>query len=266
MQTRHRWNRLIVALLVIGAGTLFLLDNFYVIDISPGEIIADFWPLILVYFGLVNLLQSLRGVFDGRRICSGELLFGLLLLFLGANFLAMNLGFPHVSWLDIWKLWPLILIYLGIRLLLSPRIKSRSSSHSDQRKGGQWYRHEHGDGYEYNLFGEINVGKVPFSLENKHYWVGFGSIDLNLTQAIIPNGETLLRANGMFGSINVYLPSQLPTRVNGLCQLGSIDIMGVEDGGIIKQTSFQSPDFEEAEQRLVLDLSMVCGEIRVVRV
>lgn len=266
MQTRYRWNRLFAALLVIGAGILFLLDNFHVINISLGEMIADFWPLILVYFGLICLVQSLRGVLDGRGIHFGELLFGLLLLFLGANFLAMNLEYPHISWLDIWKFWPLFLIYLGIQLLLSPRTKKRDSSHSGRRKAGQWYRHEQGDGYEYNLFGEINVGKVPFSLENKHYWVGFGSIELNLTQAIIPDGETVLQASGIFGSINVYLPSQLPTRVNALCQLGSIEILGVEDGGIVKHTSFQTPDFEEADQRLVLDLSMVCGELRVVRV
>ena len=69
-----------------------------------------------------------------------------------------------------------------------------------------------------------------------------------------------------YSVLSTDLPSQLPTRVNALCQLGSIEILGVEDGGIVKHTSFQTPDFEEADQRLVLDLSMVCGELRVVRV
>lgn len=266
MQTRHRWNRLFAALLVIAAGTLFLLDNFRVIQLSPRAIIADFWPLILIYFGLTNLIQCLRASLDGRKLRSGELLFALLLLFLGGNFLAMNLGYTHVSWSNIWKLWPLFLIYWGVQLLFFPRRKKQGSSDYKEGKGGHRSHRQHGNQYEYNLLGEINIGKVPFSLESKDYWIGVGSIELNLTQAIIPEGETVLRASGLIGSINIYLPSQLPARVSGMTQIGSVELLGTQEGGFVKHTSFQSPGFEEAEQRLVLDLSMICGEIRVVRI
>lgn len=267
MQIRHRWNRLFAALLVIAAGTLLLLDNFHVVQLSLGEIISDYWPLILIYFGLTNLIQCLRGSLDRREFLSGELFFALLLLFLGGNFLAGNLGFLHISWSEIWNLWPLFLIYWGIQLLFFPHRQKKHSPDRKEGKAGHWYhRRQRGDQYESNLLGEINIGKVPFSLESKDYWIGIGSIELNLTQAIIPEGETVLHASGLIGSINIYLPSQLPARVSGMTQLGSVELLGIKEGGFVRQTSFQSPEFENAEQRLVLDLSMVCGEIRVVRV
>jgi hypothetical protein len=47
----------------------------------------------------------------------------LILIFLGAIFLLQNTGYlPSNFWMNLWKLWPLVLVLIGIELLLSHRI------------------------------------------------------------------------------------------------------------------------------------------------
>jgi Domain of unknown function (DUF5668) len=47
----------------------------------------------------------------------------LVLIFIGAVFLLENTGYlPHNSWLNLWRLWPLILVLVGLELLLGQRI------------------------------------------------------------------------------------------------------------------------------------------------
>ena len=47
----------------------------------------------------------------------------LILIFLGAVFLLQNTGYlPPNFWLNLWKLWPLVLVLVGIELLLSHRV------------------------------------------------------------------------------------------------------------------------------------------------
>lgn len=42
--------------LMIGMGVLFLLDNLYIVDF--GEVISDYWPLILIAVGLKIILSA----------------------------------------------------------------------------------------------------------------------------------------------------------------------------------------------------------------
>lgn len=50
---------------------------------------------------------------------SMKLFWGMILLLTGATFIAVNMGYVESSvWLDIFALWPLILVVLGLRLLI----------------------------------------------------------------------------------------------------------------------------------------------------
>src|ERR1035441_9918412 len=96
-RTDHNWDsgRLIPSIVLIGIGSLFLLANLHVI---PSMNWFDFWPVILIVIGALKLAE-------GNRL--GNYTGGVILLGIGAAFLASNLGvlpFPA------WDLWPLLLI------------------------------------------------------------------------------------------------------------------------------------------------------------
>lgn len=56
-----------------------------------------------------------------RRV--GQVTFGVVLLLVGGVFLLINF-FPQAEWYQILRLWPIVLIFLGIEVLLGSRKKS----------------------------------------------------------------------------------------------------------------------------------------------
>jgi|TARA_B100000902_G_scaffold270499_1_gene256352 lia operon protein LiaF len=49
-----------VSLFLIVIGSLFLLDNLDVIDISITELIRDYWPVILIWMGIEKLVRDFK--------------------------------------------------------------------------------------------------------------------------------------------------------------------------------------------------------------
>ncbi len=45
-----------IGFVLMAIGALFLLDNFGHLDFSLWSFVAKFWPLILVYIGLKNII------------------------------------------------------------------------------------------------------------------------------------------------------------------------------------------------------------------
>src|SRR5260370_33823330 len=86
-------------LLIVLIGLALLLHHMGMIPFDP---VARFWPLLLVVFGVMNLLTR-----SGR-------FFGVLLILAGA-FLQLNkLGITHLSFAD---LWPVALIVIVLLLM-----------------------------------------------------------------------------------------------------------------------------------------------------
>lgn len=103
---RKNFGQWLVGIIILLIGIVFLIENFYGIEIW--ENVWLFWPVIFILWGLVELL-SRKSIF-----------FGLILLAIGIIFLLKNLEL--YQWPDyIWKYWPVIIIALGIdQLMLGP--------------------------------------------------------------------------------------------------------------------------------------------------
>ena len=53
---RAKIDTFFTGLLLLGIGILFLMDNFDWIDFDLWRFIVKFWPLILIYIGLKNII------------------------------------------------------------------------------------------------------------------------------------------------------------------------------------------------------------------
>ena len=107
---------LVAGILLLAAGSVFLLDNFDVIYI--GEPVSHFWPLIIVALGLVRIFQAENS--RERRSGFGWLFFGLWLL----------VSVLHMFGLTFHTSWPLLLIGFGINAIwkaVTPRAEWRIS-------------------------------------------------------------------------------------------------------------------------------------------
>jgi lia operon protein LiaF len=113
------WGKVIGGFTLIGIGVLFLLNQLNIMDVDIGYIASNYWPVILIFFGL-------KGILIQRRLdygWGGSYLWNLIVVVIGLVFLNNNLGwFNSIGFDDIFKfLVPVILIALGLNMLLRPR-------------------------------------------------------------------------------------------------------------------------------------------------
>jgi hypothetical protein len=99
-------SRIIPGLLVAAAGVLLTLHNLEVIRIQG---IWRFWPLLLIAFGLSQMLNPNRK----------NLGVGVAFVVIGAFFQLANLRLIDIRIDDLWRFWPLLLIVFGVGHLMS---------------------------------------------------------------------------------------------------------------------------------------------------
>lgn len=97
--------RLIMGGILIVIGILFLLDNFYYIDIS--HILITYWPLVLILLGILKLVRV------------GNFNHGGAWLLIGLGLLFQTLKLNYLFWWQVERYWPVVLIAIGIMILFS---------------------------------------------------------------------------------------------------------------------------------------------------
>lgn len=107
---RRQRGSLFFPLLLIAVGVIFLLDNFGALEGDAWSYIATFWPILLIVIGLDS-------IYRGEGIVGAAFMLGL-----GVVFLLSNLGYLDLNiWQLVLRLWPLLLVAIGIDLLIGRR-------------------------------------------------------------------------------------------------------------------------------------------------
>ncbi|KUO48793.1 MAG: hypothetical protein APF76_18100 [Desulfitibacter sp. BRH_c19] len=145
MKSNRDW---LLGALIVGAGIIMLLHNFRLIDFSVGYIVFNYWPAILILWGLQFLTKN-----RGR----GELFTGLVLIILGSFILGEKHGLIELDLTIIWKtFWPLIIILLGVSLLRGPKKTVGKSNLA--------------------FMGGLERKKEAWTLEDGNYWAVMGAL------------------------------------------------------------------------------------------
>ena len=180
------------------------------------------------------------------RWSSTQVFFALILIVLGALLLLGNLGLFALNWN---LLWPVILILFGLWLVwraFVPRSQYRGS-------------------YDYWGFGDYAPDLSGREIRGSTFSHGFGDFDLDLTRAVIPDGESFVRASHGFGDLTVVVPRDLAVRVHATAGMGDVSVFGDHAGGISPVRTFQSDDYASAARKVNLDASVGFGDVKVIR-
>jgi len=107
---RRRRNSLFGPLLLIALGIVFLLSNLGALQGNVWDTIVLLWPVILIVIGLDSIYK--REGFVGAVFLIG----------LGVVFLLANLGMISVNvWQLLLRLWPVLLVAIGLDLVIGRR-------------------------------------------------------------------------------------------------------------------------------------------------
>jgi len=213
MRNLDRFNResftggVVWGTVLCGVGLIILLDHMGIVNAGR---LWNFWPLIIVVAGVVNVVQA------GRRP------WGAFLIFLGIILQLDQLGIAHFHWGD---LWPIALIGAGLMMIWGT---------IEARKAGL-----PPDADTRNALNELAVfGSVERSLNTKQFRGGrimavFGGVELDLRQADMETDEIVLVINALFGGVEVRVPETWAVSSHGTGIFGGyVDgtrFTGVED-------------------------------------
>lgn len=180
--------------------------------------------------------------------------FGTLLIVIG--FLALLDSLEFISfWPTLGKLWPLILVALGIWILL--RRTYFSSNQVLSIKEGKKYS---------KAFGDLRIDAKDMDPHGLDAEMGFGDIEVNLTKASFADRENVVNLGLGFGDIKVWLPSDVKVSASGSCGAGEIDILGKHSDGLGQRVEHHDEGYETAQRKLKIIAKLGFGDIKISRV
>jgi|SRR5215211_523032 len=92
-----------------------------------------------------------------------------------------------------------------------------------------------------------------------------GSLEVNLEDVDLPEGTTDLEASAETGALTVVVPRGVAVRADAEVGDGALSILGKDVSGENVQRDYESEDYDQADRRLSLDLSVGTGVLAVVR-
>ncbi len=231
--------KLIAAFTLIGLGVLLLLVNIGILTMEVKELIVFFYPVILIAIGLRALVRVIRK-------SGGSWFWGLLFLFLGILLMLDRFEVITFTLGMVWKLWPLLLVYLGIKLFFNKDGEDAKAS-----------------GFP---IGDIKYDSPNWSVEPMNLWNAIGDYHLDFTKGFLPEKEIPIKISGWVGDVKILIPEELEFAVDAQIKAGSIQVLGQSTDGVNRDYNFKTAGYEEAARKLTFRIKLKAGDIRIDRV
>ncbi|MEG7335420.1 LiaRS two-component regulatory system accessory protein LiaF [Bacillus sp. 0102A] len=157
------------------------------------------------------------------------------------------------------------LIYAGYRLVKGKPIFEPNEKRVDLNKKE---RHEpakddkHPDMRSF-FIGELQMMKQPFDLNDLNISGFIGDIKIDLSKAMIPEGESTIVISGVIGNVDIYVPSDLEVAVSSAVFIGDINLIGSKKSGLSTKVYAASSDFIESKRRIKVSVSLFIGDVDV---
>ncbi|MEW5874940.1 MAG: LiaF domain-containing protein [Candidatus Zixiibacteriota bacterium] len=221
-------SRIVFGGILVLLGFLLLLSQMDIIDF--GDVVAQFWPLIII---TVGLWQWARRRF---RASVGPLI----LVFVGL-----------IIQLAIWDVFSgeffgvmigLVLVLGGLWLILRKGRPERPPAVTAADRVDQWI-----------AFGGIEETITSQAFEGGEVTTVFGGAELDLRQAALAPGGCLLEVTAIFGGVELRVPAGCRVVVDGSAILGGID----DKSG--------SGELAESAPTLKIEALAIFGGIEIIR-
>ncbi len=198
--------RILFGILLIIAAIVLLGNSFgwwNVIDVK------GWWTVFLIIPGIAGIINY---GFNAWNTC---------LVVIGSWFLASEQNWiPEAVSDNI--LWICILLFIGIKLVISPFKKPRIPSKPVVLDGVKGANDSNNTINYTAVFGGMEVSNSSQSLCGGTVSAIFGGATIDLRNAVPVNGA-VIEANAIFGGVDIYIPENCRIQANGLPLFGGFD-------------------------------------------
>ncbi|WP_188455231.1 cell wall-active antibiotics response protein LiaF [Virgibacillus oceani] len=248
--------RNLVALLFIVAGAVLVLANFDIIYFDASDAWNLLLPLIFIVFGLKWFADDIRK----RR---GSWVGGSFLVVFGVLLLLGYFGIIHFSFSDVFKLWPLLIIYIGFSIIGKSGRGFNIVFMSDGKKSKEFTSKKKRNRFS---IGDYEYKNPNWKVEPMDLFNAAGNYYIDFTKAFIPEKEIPITINSWAGDVQILMPENLAFRIDASVKAGEINILGRTDDGVNQHMYYSSTDYESAVRKLDIRLKLKAGSIRVDKV
>ncbi|MCA9937911.1 MAG: hypothetical protein KC418_04675 [Anaerolineales bacterium] len=170
----------------------------------------------------------------------GQLYWGLAIILLGVLFLIGNL-----TNIDIGAFcWPAALILVGMWFILRPRMTGPDTVDTTK------------------IIGDIDRGG-PWTVSSEDFTGFVMDVDLDMTGADIPLGQTRLRLHGFVTELDMFVPADVGVRVDSVAFVTETKINGEKAEHFFSSGPVQTLNFEGAGRQIIVEPRSFVAEVSV---
>lgn len=186
------WARAFVGAVIVAAGLLWMADSADLVD--AGELISNWWPLLLIVAGVLSYLSNRR-----------QWLFPLLVVLAGFGFLLQTTGVVEIGDL----IFPALLILVGVLVIFGRGIGGRTETSDDEIRS-------------FNVFSGSELASNSPQFRGGSIGAVFGGADIDLRGASLAPGA-VLDVFVMFGGLELRVPEGWRVTTKGMPIFGGVE-------------------------------------------
>lgn len=138
---------------------------------------------------------------------------------------------------------PALLILAGIWLLARPYLVSPDTA------------------LRFRVFGPIRRGG-SFTVADEEIYFLLGDVKLDLMEAEIPPGETVIRVYYVLGDIKMWVPEDIGVSLSSMAVVTEARLFGDKREGFFSHVELASDEYETFERRVRLEVVCFIADIR----
>lgn len=185
--------------------------------------------------------------FNGRK------LIGWIVLVVGLLFLLENIFLEFSAWRFIGNLWPLILIFIGLYIIVNRWRFSREVSGTGRETRSRFV-------------GELKMSYRGQEIGDAGVSLFIGELSVDLAGARLLAGENRLNASFGIGQATIYVPTGFPLRVTAQAFVGELKYDRHKSGGIFPKLEEIDDGYESSEKKLHINADGFIGELTIQKI
>jgi lia operon protein LiaF len=116
---------------------------------------------------------------------------------------------------------------------------------------------------KHRLFLNMRLDEQSWVLQSMSYWHAIGEIRMDMSQAVPEEKETTIVLQGLVGDLDILVPDDYGIEVEASVLIGQVSFKQIREGGMFHRLSWKSPNYDDCEMRLKLQLFYLVGDIKL---
>ena len=219
--------------------------------------------IIDIFRGSLNIFLIALSIFliaiGFRQLKKKNSFTAYILIIIGSGFLLSAL----ISSFSFTLIFATLIIYNSYQLFRSSsnkshlpvNIKSNPLDSQDYIQTSPYFKNK--------LIAEYRDFKHSYALEDINIQTGFGDISIDLSDTIIPQGESVILIRGVIGSIYLNIPSDIGISVQASLLCGKINLLKTNKTVFNMTHKYQSVGYKDSYRKIKVVVSLLVGDIEV---